>query len=658
MAKKPRYEELKKSVKALRQENDELRRVLDALRSEKEARRKGSGDITDEEQKAEASRENGEKYRELFENESDGVMIFDAETLRFEDANPATLTMYGYSKQEFLGLTVEDISAEIEKTKISVKKVKTGDPDSKFVPLRYFRRKDGSVFPGEICAGSFVSGNRKKIIGAVRDITDRIRTEDAQHASEEKYRVVVNNAPIGIVVTQEGNLQFVNPAVVKASGFSETELTTRSLVDFVHPDDRELVRKQYTKRISGKEILKPYQLRIVTKEGNILFVENSGVRIQWEGKPATLNFLADVTERTLMEKALRQHEMRFQTIVESSPFGYFRLGKDGRYQYVNPRWEAMHGLTGGKIIGKNIETTEPEEDRIQLRELFRRAIKGETIHKEFKHLLKDGAYSYHEVTLQPVYQYGEITGVEGFVNNLTEQKRNEELIRNLSHLLMQAQERERQMISYELHDRIAQNLSTMKIECAMLFDGQPTISSSLEDKKERLSKLLDLTITSVRDLAYNLRPPGLNEMSIVKAIEIYCEEFSESTGVDIDFQFRGMQALDLDYDTKLHLYRLVQEGLNNIRKHASAYHATIKLIGASPNIILRIEDNGKGFDVKERERSLDNRKRMGLRSMQERVHLLGGQMKVRSRPESGTRIFIKFPLKEKESDSEKAHHHR
>ncbi len=491
-------------------------------------------DITERKQADEALRESEEKYRELFENESDAVMIFDAETLRFEDANRATLNLYGYSKQEFLALAVEDISAEKEKTKIAVPKVKNGKPDSKFVALRYFRKKDGSIFPGEICAGSFISGERKKIIGAVRDITERIQAEEA----------------------------------------------------------------------------------------------------------------------------LRQNEKRFQKIVESAPFGYYRLGKDGRYQYVNPEWESIHGLSGREIIGKSVEVTEADDNKARVLEYFHRALDGQTIKGESKRILKNGLYGYHEFTIQPVYQNREIVAIEGFINDLTEQKRNEDLVRNLSHLLMQAQERERQMISYELHDRIAQNLSTLKIESTMLFEGQPTISRELEPKIGRMSKLIELIITSVRDLAYNLRPPGLNEMSIVKAVETYCEEFSESSGLDVDFQSTGMHALDFDYDTKLHLYRLVQEGLNNIRKHADAARATVKIIGASPNIIVRIEDNGKGFDVKERELSLDSRKRMGLRSMQERVYLLGGRMTIRSRPMAGTKIFIKFPFKEKESDSEKAHINR
>jgi signal transduction histidine kinase len=107
----------------------------------------------------------------------------------------------------------------------------------------------------------------------------------------------------------------------------------------------------------------------------------------------------------------------------------------------------------------------------------------------------------------------------------------------------------------------------------------------------------------------------------------------------------------LDLDTGIHVYRLVQEGLNNIRKHADAGQAAIKLVGSFPNIILRIEDDGKGFDVQARERAIDNEKRMGLRSMKERVILLQGQMAIQSHSRNGTRIFITFPYKEQHSCS-------
>ncbi|MFC1811381.1 PAS domain S-box protein [Thermodesulfobacteriota bacterium] len=360
-------------------------------------------------------------------------------------------------------------------------------------------------------------------------VAERFQAEKALQESEEKYRLVVDNATIGIVITQDGLLKFVSPQTGRISGYSETELTAMPFTDFIHPDDRAMVMENHIERLKGEAVPETYFFRIITRDGQTKWLENKGVLISWENSPATLNFLSDVTER-------RQSEDR---------------------------------------------------------------------------------------------------------------------VRNLSQMLIQTQERERQMISYELHDRVAQNLSTLKIGCDMLFNGKPDTSPELIEKTAKLSKIIEQTITTVRNLAYDLRPPGLDDMGIGKAIEIYCEEFSEHSGLKIDFQSAGLHTFDLGYHTKINLYRLVQEGLNNTRKHADAHQATVILIGASPNIILRIEDDGKGFDVQARELALDGEKRMGLRSMRERVNLLKGQMTVQSNPMKGTKVFIKLPIKEKNRESEK-----
>jgi PAS domain S-box-containing protein len=135
-------------------------------------------DITERKRAEEALLESEERYRQLFNNESDAVMIFDATSKRFEDANPATLDLLGYSIEEFLNITVNDISAEKNKTKTAVKRIISGDSDGKYIPLRYFIKKDGVIFPGEIYTGTFISNGRKKIIGAVRDITNRMQAEE------------------------------------------------------------------------------------------------------------------------------------------------------------------------------------------------------------------------------------------------------------------------------------------------------------------------------------------------------------------------------------------------------------------------------------------------------------------------------------------------
>ena len=139
-------------------------------------------DITERKRAYEVLQESEERYRQLYDNASDAVMIFDADTNQFEEANPATLNLFEYSKEEFAKLTVEDISAERERTRAAVAKIKTGSSGGNYVPLRYFKKKNGNVFPGEIYAGSFISKGRKKIIGAVRDITNRMQAEEAIRA--------------------------------------------------------------------------------------------------------------------------------------------------------------------------------------------------------------------------------------------------------------------------------------------------------------------------------------------------------------------------------------------------------------------------------------------------------------------------------------------
>ncbi|MFO7708774.1 MAG: MEDS domain-containing protein [Desulfobacterales bacterium] len=233
--------------------------------------------------------------------------------------------------------------------------------------------------------------------------------------------------------------------------------------------------------------------------------------------------------------------------------------------------------------------------------------------------------------------------LDSWLGHLRERRRSETQIRTLTRKLMQTQEDERCMISRELHDRVGQDLSTIRISLETLFDGHPAAAPGVRSKVTALSGLLDRAIRAIRDLAYDLRPPGLDEMGVVPAMAAVCDEFSEKTGIRVDFRSAGIEKLRLGVDAQINLYRMLQEGLNNIYKHAEATEAVVKLTAAHPSILLRIEDNGRGFEVEKRTREIDSEKRMGLRSLQERTELLGGTMIVASTPGRGTRILIKLP---------------
>jgi PAS domain S-box-containing protein len=488
-------------------------------------------------------------------------------------------------------------------------------------------------------------GDVDKIAVFARDITLDHEALEALVESEKKYRLLINTAPIGIVVTQDRVLKLVNPAAVSISGYSEQELTSRSFIEIVHPDDRSMVMTNHLRRLNGEEVPETYLLRIVTKGGEMKWIENKGVVISWKGLPATLNFLFDVTERQQADEALFQSEATLNMLLETIPIPVFYKDRQGRYLGFNKAFETFFGKSKEDLIGKTVFDISPAE----LAKIYHGKdieLFGKPGVQVYDSQVQDAAGVLHNVIFHKASftdTFGSVIGLVGVILDITERKRSEEMIHELSQMLIQAQENERHLISCELHDSIAQNLSVLKINCDAICSDL-SMGSPVREKLAASSSLVSQSIKAVRNLAYGLRLPGLHEMGLVKALETYCEEVSESTKINIDFQASGLSAIDLDHNMEIHIYRLIQEGLSNIGKHANADQATIMLLGSSPNIILRINDNGRGFDVEAQELLSSATKRMGICSMRERVSLLQGQMTILSQPMKGTRILIKLPM--------------
>jgi len=365
-----------------------------------------------------------------------------------------------------------------------------------------------------------------------------------------------------------------------------------------------------------------------------------------------------VVRKNRLEQSLLKSEKRFQDMAENTSDWIWEMNAQGKYIYSNPVVKDIIGYSYDEVIGRYFYDFFSSENKELLKaRIFELMAKLKPI-ESFDNIVlrKDGVEVIMEISGVPCLDKSEnIFCYRGISRDISERKRNESRIQQLSQQLLKAQETERQMISCELHDRVAQDLSASKIECDMLFKNEPTLDAPAKAKLLEISKRLQGSINAIRDLSYDLQPPTLAEMGLLKALEIYCEEFSNQFGRKVDFQSAGLNLFKLDADTEIHLYRLVQEGLNNIRKHADSEKAVVRLLGLFPNIILRIEDTGKGFDVKARELALGDEKRMGLRSMKERVNMLGGQMTIQSNPMQGTKIYIKIPFQEQNREAKEAY---
>jgi PAS domain S-box-containing protein/putative nucleotidyltransferase with HDIG domain len=180
-----------------------------------------------------------------------------------------------------------------------------------------------------------LSGGRIEVQGIGRDITERRRGEEALRESEEKYRTLVENAAEAILIAQDGRLKFVNRMTSEISGYSKQELCSRPFLEFVHPDDREMVGERHMRRLKGDGSLPRYAFRLIKKDGRIRWMEIDAVLIVWEGKPATLNFLTDITERKQGEEELRRAEDNFRRSLDESPLGIRIVSIDGKILYAN-----------------------------------------------------------------------------------------------------------------------------------------------------------------------------------------------------------------------------------------------------------------------------------------------------------------------------------
>jgi len=356
-------------------------------------------------------------------------------------------------------------------------------------------------------------------------------------------------------------------------------------------------------------------------------------------------------KRKRFEKALLESEKKYRFLIQKIPSVVYKGYNDWSVEFFDRKIELLTGYDVDEFNSGRIKWSDiiDKEDLETARESFIQALKTDKSYvREYRIKSKAGNIHWIQERGQIVCDNkGKIAYVNGIFFDITERKEAEEHIHALTQQLMKAHEDERQMISRELHDRIGQDLSMIKIGCDTLFDDHPEVHPGMSQRISELTKILRGSIMAVRDLAYDLRPPSLDQLGLARTIFQYCEDFSEKTGLSVDFNSAGMDDLRLDFDTEINLYRLVQEGLININKHADARQATIRLVASFPNIILRIEDDGKGFNVEDRLAAVSNEKRMGLRSMGERVGLLVGKMRIQSRPTEGTKIFIQVPYKKK-----------
>ncbi len=488
-------------------------------------------------------------------------------------------------------------------------------------------------------------------------INESRQIKAALEESEASYRAVAEDTPVFICrFLPGGEISYVNKAYCDYFVESREALIGKKFLDLIPETDRESVMANISSLSADFPTL-THEHRVIAANGEIRWQKWTNRALSnSQGKIVAYQSIGeDITDRKRADEALRQSEERLRLVLEATNEGLWDWDLIGEKLILSDKFKDLIGFQGEDSHIKIDDWTEHihPAHRESVMKMMQEHLeqKGPYNIDYLYRRMNDPEYRWHNVRGKAFFnKKGKAYRMVGSIQDINDRKKGDELIRKLTRQLINAQEIEYQKISHELHDIVAQDLSTLRIHIKSLLKYK-SLTAGVIKKLSEISDGLHKTLITVRDISYYLRPSGLNELGLARTLYQFCRDFSEKTGVQVDFQAAGMEKLDINYDTKINIYRLVQEGLNNVRKHADANKVAVKLVSSFPNIILRIEDDGKGFDVTQRLSKAAGEKRMGLRSMEERVAFLHGKMNIESIPGKGTKIVMKILYKDEEKTS-------
>ena len=355
--------------------------------------------------------------------------------------------------------------------------------------------------------------------------------------------------------------------------------------------------------------------------------------------------VAEVAERKQVEHALRDSQVQYRNLVENISEMYCILDNEYRVVYGSPNLFTRSGYGENQLIGMSFDKLSDHRDRQRVLRALDEATRKGIVDTSCEFLLqpKNGMSFWVEQTTRiERSETGTVLEYRSLLRDITERKRAEEVFRNLSSRIIEAQESERRRVARDLHDGINQILSSIQFRLKSTEEKDPNRKNPFMKEVGEARKLLDEAIQEVRRISQNLRPSILDDLGLVAAVRSVCDEFVERSKIQVDLDFSSYGGR-LPDNIELVLFRTVQEALNNIEKHSAATRAELKLARKESYVEALIRDNGKGFDFAIIAEKKKKHRGLGLDGMKERVTFLGGTVDVTSKVRRGTQILIQIP---------------
>ena len=497
--------------------------------------------------------------------------------------------------------------------------------------------------------GSLVT--RLRILGEL--LVGSLRRNDAMvdlREAEERLALAAESAEAGLwTVDRDTGALWLTDRSRNLVGFSPTEVATLARFEsLVHPDDRDAVRSaiELAYREPGTVNV---EYRVLLPDGRERWISSRGrADADPAGMPRRLTGVSiDVTARRLAEDDLRRTHVRLNSGAELAGLGFYETDYGKNVTYLEGRFRDILGMPPGPLTALEamsfvLEHIHPsdrgwfEETRVRLHGSGPDSV---SVEYRYEHPIRGERWIQHLARVAQRNANGGVVLAHGVVRDITEQKLAEQELTDLNRRLISAQEEERARVARELHDDVTQRLAVLAIDVgrAELAARDPEQAAPLRALREELTRLSE----DVHSLAYQLHSSVLDELGLIEALRTVCERLRRRGGIAVSADLE-VGPNDLGKDAALCLFRVAQEALNNVSRHASALTAVVSLRRMDGGAMLVVRDDGVGFDPT----ASIVRMNLGIASMRERLRIMNGSFDIDSAPGKGTAILAWVPAAE------------
>jgi PAS domain S-box-containing protein len=592
------------------------------------------------------------RYRALVESSEDAIISTDLEGL-VESWNPAAERLFGYAVGEMIGrpiavLEPSGLAGEMAALRAHV----VGGERPAYETTR--RRRDGTLV-AIATRLSPILDHEGKLIGVsaiLRDITEQRRAAAAARESEEHSRLLAEAAFDALAIHDGGVLLSANRQYFEMFGYRPEELLGRPVVPLtVAAEAREFMERQIAAGGLG-----PYESVGMRKDGTTFPMEIRVRETHYGGRQVRVGALRDLTEHKLIEQALRQRAEaadRLERLATAVPGAVYVLRVDAGGQlsvsYGGPMLARVLDLADAPLernAAAMFDAMHPDDRpraEAMIAEAARTLVPGRT---EFRIRRGAGDEVWVETRARPKRMPDGSTLFYGFAHDVTERKRAEHALgesevrlRALARHLESVREEEHTRMARAIHDEVGQALTALRLDLTWIGGKLGDARPALRRKLAEMVALADETIEAGRRIVAELRPPVLDDLGLVPALEWYTEHFGKRAGLRVELDV-GRKAVVVGGQIAVTVYRIIQEAVTNVARHANAKHVTVRLREQDDLLKLEIADDGVGIPSE----ALESVQSFGIIGMRERTMSQGGALEIEGSPGRGTVVRVEIPV--------------